>query len=67
MFPVYGVKDVPGLHPGPEAPAGAEASAATGCGRDARAPRADHSPLEGESQEPGRLAAAWRFRTVLID
>ena len=39
MFPVYGVKDVAGLHPGPEALAGAEALAGTECGRDARAPR----------------------------
>ena len=38
LFPVYGVKDVPGLHAGPEA--GTGASAGTGCGRDARAPRA---------------------------
>ena len=58
MFPVYGVKDVTGLHPGPEALAGAEALAGTVCGRDARAPRANHSPLEGESQKPSRQAKA---------
>ena len=42
LFPVYGVKDVPGLHPGPEA--GGGKLAGTGCGRDARAPRSNHSP-----------------------
>ena len=42
--------------PGPES--GAEASSGTGCGRDARAPRTNHSPLEGESQKPSRQAKA---------
>ena len=56
--PRQGVNHVPGLHPDPEALAGTKTSAGTGCGRDARAPRPNHSPLEGESQKPSRQAKA---------
>ena len=43
----------------PAASHGSSAAAkGAGCGRDARAPRANHSPLEGESQKPSRQAKA---------
>ncbi len=62
MFPVYGVKDVAGLHPGPEALAGAEALAGTEA-LDARALLWKEDDVEAEAlagTECGRDARAPR-------